>query len=82
MRPGIDRAQFPLRDMRVELCRADIRMSQKFLDVADIGPVIEHVRCRRMAENRAGTGNQRTAASNVLPDLATQRAAGDACAVI
>ena len=82
MRPGIDRAQLALRDMRIDLRRADIRVSEKFLDVADIGPVIEHVGCCRVAEHRAGARDQTAAAPNVLPNFAGQCASGDACAVI
>lgn len=82
MRPGVNRTQLTLRDMGVNLRRADIRVLEELLHVADIGSVIKHVGGRRVAKDRAGAGDQRAASADALADLAAQRTAGDARAVV
>jgi len=56
MRQGMDLLELADTDLRVNLGGIELGMAQKLLDVADIGPVLQHQRGAGMAEEMTGTG--------------------------
>jgi hypothetical protein len=42
--------RIPIQDVCVNHRRADIRMAEQFLNCSSVVPVLEQVRCKRMAE--------------------------------
>ncbi len=47
---GVDSLQSPYRNLRVDLRRLDIGVTENLLDVADVCPVLVHQCCHRVAE--------------------------------
>lgn len=50
MKLGVDTFEVVPGDVRIDLGRGNISMAEKFLDNAQIGPTLQHMRCKGMAE--------------------------------
>ena len=60
----VDVAEAGRVDMRVYLRRADVRMTEKLLNRADVGAVLKHVRGEAVAEDMRGNALRRDICSN------------------
>ena len=52
----------------IDLCGFEIRMAEHRLDEADMGTILEHQRCRGVAEKMAATMFSESSLSDVVGD--------------